>query len=263
MPERTGYDNGVPSWVDLATTDVEGAKTFYGALFGWDAMDVPTDQGGSYTMFSKNGKAVAGMGELPAEQQAAGVPPLWATYIAVDDVDATIAKVEASGGSVVMPAMDVMDQGRMAFVNDSTGAAVGLWQAGQHYGAQLVNEAGALSWNELITDDTASAQKFYTDVFGYGVEVAEMPNGPYTSFKLGDKYIGGMMGKTEDMGDFPNYWGVYFGTDDCDASLEIAKANGGRVIMEAMDIPEVGRFGVVADPAGAAFTVIKLIDPAP
>lgn len=260
MPERTSYAHGVPSWVDLSTTDVEGAKQFYGAVFGWDAVDVPTDQGIPYTMLSKNGKVVAGMGPLPPDQAAAGRPPMWNSYVNVDSVDDTIAKVTEAGGSVVMPAMDVMDTGRMAFMTDPTGAAIGLWEPGTHKGAELVNEHGTLFWNELVTDDTAAAGEFYTSVFGWRAETAEMPNGPYTSFWADGNVEGhaaaGMLGKTEDM-QFPNSWSVYFAVDDVEDTLQTVKDNGGQVLMQPMDVPQVGRFAVVQDPQGAVMTVMK------
>ena len=261
MPERSGYAHGVPSWVVLGTTDVEGAKAFYGAIFGWEAMDVPTDQGVPYTMLTKNGKVVAGMGPIPPDQAAAGMPPMWNTYVNVDSVDETIAKATEAGGNVMMPAMDVMETGRMAYIADPTGAPIGLWEAGTHKGAELVNEHGTLSWNELLTDDTASAGAFYSQVFGWKTEVTEMPNGPYTSFWADGNVEGnaaaGMMGKSEEM-QFPNSWSVYFTVDDVDATLSLVKDNGGQVLMQPMDVPEVGRFAVVQDPQGATMTVITM-----
>ncbi|MBT8203097.1 MAG: VOC family protein [Acidimicrobiia bacterium] len=260
MPERVSYAHGVPSWVDLGTTDVEGAKAFYGAVFGWEAEDVPTPQGIPYTMLRKDGKLVAGMGPMDPERMAAGVPPVWNTYVNVDSVDDTVAKATAAGGSVAMPAMDVMDTGRMAFITDPTGAAIGLWEPGSHMGAELVNEHGTLFWNELITDDTAAATEFYAAVFGWKAETAEMPNGPYTSFWADGNVEGnaaaGMLGKTEEM-QFPNSWGVYFAIDDVEETLNTVKDNGGQVLMQPMDVPQVGRFAVVQDPQGAVITVMK------
>lgn len=262
MPARDGYAHGVPSWVDLGTTDVEGAKAFYGAVFGWEAEDQPTDQGVPYTMLSKDGKVVAGLGPISPDQAAAGMPPMWNSYVNVDSVDDTIANVIEAGGSVLMPAMDVMDAGRMAFIADPTGATIGLWEAGSHHGAELVNEHGTLSWNELMTDDTEAAGQFYTTVFGWRTETAEMPGGLYTSFWADGNVEGnaaaGMMAKTEEMGDFPSYWGVYFSVDDVDATLGAVKDNGGQVLMPPMDIPQVGRMAVVQDPQGATMSVITM-----
>jgi len=259
VSERTSYAHGVPSWTDLSSTDVAGSKDFYGAIFGWEATDQPTEQGVDYTMFTKNGKAVAGAGPQPPTM--AGAPSMWNTYINVDNVDETAAKVKASGGSIMMEPMDVMEAGRMAFVTDPTGAAVGLWQAGQHIGAELVNEPGSLTWNELITDDTATAQKFYADAFGWSAQTDETPNGPYTSFNVGENPAAGMMPKNENMGPIPNSWGTYFAVDDCDGCVQKAKELGGKVLMESFDVPEVGRMAVLQDPQGAVFSVIKLANP--
>jgi len=205
-----------------------------------------------YTMFSKDGKAVAGCGPVPME----GLPPVWNSYVNVDSVDDTIAKVEAAGGTVVMPAMDVMTAGRMAFVADPTGASFGLWQAGDHKGAQLVNEDGTLTWNELITDDPGRATAFYSAALGWRAEDSDMPGDiEYTTWMVGEDMVGGMMPKTEQMGDMPNNWGVYFSVDDCEGSAAKVKQLGGSVLREPFDTP-VGRMAVVADPQGAAFMVI-------
>jgi len=135
-----------------------------------------------------------------------------------------------------------------------------LWEPRSHKGAELVNEHGTLFWNELITDDTAAAIDFYTEVFGWKAETTEMPNGPYTSFWADGNVEGhaaaGMLGKTEDM-QFPNSWSVYFAVDDVEDTLNAVKDNGGQVIMQPMDVPQVGRFAVVKDPQGAVMTVMK------
>ncbi len=259
MGERNGYAHGIPSWVDLSSRDTAASKAFYRALFGWDAMDVPTgDQPGSYAMFTRNGKVVAGMGELSADDTTS--PTIWSTYLAVDDLDSTLDDVAAAGGTVIVPAMDVMDTGRMAFITDPTGAAVGLWQAGTHRGAQLVNEHGTLTWNELLTDDTAVAEPFYTGVFGYRAETTDMPGGQqYITFwadgNLEGHAAAGMMARTPEMGEFPNYWGVYFAVDDVDAAVAKAAEHGGTILAPAFEVPTVGRFAVIMDPGGATFTV--------
>ena len=262
MPERDGYKHGIPSWVDLGTTDIEGAKAFYTALFGWQAEDQAVDDVDmAYTMFSKDGKAVAGGGSLPPDLAEQGVPPMWNTYVNVDNVDETITKMEAAGGSVVMPAMDVMTAGRMAFVADPTGAAFGLWQAGDHKGAQLVNEDGALTWNELITDDPATAQSFFGETLGWTAETMESPTGDYTMFAVGEDMAAGMMEKAADMGPIPNLWGVYFAVDDCEGCAARITDLGGKVIKGPFDTG-VGQMAVAQDPQGAVFSFIQMSQPA-
>src|SRR6202045_5319448 len=160
MPVRTSYAQGTPNWVDIQTTDQAAAKAFYAGLFGWTYDDQPMPQGPVYSMATLGGHLVAAIAPQSPEMAAAGAPPMWNTYLAVDPVDDAVAKVEAAGGQVAMQPFDVMDAGRMAFVMDPSGAAVAFWQANQHIGATLVNEPGTVTWNELISNDP-SVTKFY------------------------------------------------------------------------------------------------------
>lgn len=166
MPKRSEYRQGTPNWVDLQTTDQSAAKKFYTSLFGWGYDDNPVPGGGGvYSMATLNGEAVAAIAPMPPGAPE-GMPPIWNTYIAVDDVDAVVDKVVPGGGQVMMPAFDIGDAGRMSFITDPTGAAVGLWQANRHIGATLVNETGTLIWNELLTDKPDLALAFYEAVVG-------------------------------------------------------------------------------------------------
>jgi uncharacterized protein len=253
MPERTEYAPGVPCWIDIGT-DVEGAKSFYGSLFKWDCQDAgPPEQTGGYGFFMRNGKMIAGYGP----QQNPG-PPFWSTYVAVTDADATAKEVEAAGGTVLMAPMDVMDAGRMAIFIDPQGGVISAWQAGNHKGAQLVNEPGALCWNELQTRDVDGSKRFYGAVFGWGAETHAGPM-PYTEWKQDGRSIGGMapmdaMGVPKEV---PPHWLAYFGAADCDATSEKAAQLGGKVIVPPMDIQDGLRFSVVADPQGAVFGVLR------
>ena len=144
-----------------------------------------------------NGHQVAAISSQPAEMAAAGAPPMWNTYLAVDSVDEATAKVEAAGGKVAMAPFDVMDAGRMSFVMDPSGAPVALWQAGQHIGATLVNEPGTINWNELVTSDPG-ATRFYADVTGLTAENMDMGEGqPYTVFKSGEAMVGGSVASAD------------------------------------------------------------------
>src|SRR4051812_8529893 len=134
MPKKTEYAQGTPDWVDLQTTDQAAAKTFYGSLFGWSYDDRPMGPDAVYSMATLNGETVAAIARMPPGVPE-GMPPMWNTYLAVDDADAAGARVESAGGGVLMPPADIESSGRMAFVMDPTGAAVGLWQADQHIGA--------------------------------------------------------------------------------------------------------------------------------
>ncbi len=153
MAKVSTYEPGIFSWIDLNTRDAAAAKRFYGAAFGWETIDNPTDQGGVYTQFTSGGQKVAGMGEMGDDMKAAGVPPQWNCYVTVADVDAAAARAQELGAQLMLPPMQVMDAGRMAILIDPTGARLSLWQAGEHVGSELVNEPVSLCWNELVTRD--------------------------------------------------------------------------------------------------------------
>jgi uncharacterized protein len=253
MPVRTSYAQGTPNWVDLQTSDQAAAKQFYSGLFGWTYDDQPMGEGAVYSMAELGGEHVAAIAPQSPELAAAGAPPMWNTYIAVDSVDDAIAKVGAAGGQVAMPPFDVMDAGRMAFVLDPSGAAVALWQANQHIGATLVNETGTLTWNELITTDPAAA-KFYEQVLGVTTSTMDMGTGEYTLFHVADQMVGGST--PPPMEGVPNHWHVYFAVDDADATAAKAAELGGSAVVAPFDTP-VGRMAVLADPQGAVFSVLK------
>lgn len=254
MPEFDSYPPGVPCWVDLATSDLDGAETFYGELLGWSVTDLGPDAGG-YRMAFKDGKQVAGLSNVMSPDQ----PPAWSTYIGVEDAEAVVAAATDAGASVLLPPMDVMTAGRMAVLTDPTGAVFSLWQPGDHKGAQLANEVGSFSWNELNTRDTAAAEAFYTSLFGWTASTYEMGPFPYTEFKLGDRSVAGMLPMPPMIpAEVPAHWRVYFSVADTDAAVAFVGEAGGQVFAGPMDIPQ-GRFAVLADPQGASFAVIAMI----
>ncbi|MGH8977730.1 MAG: VOC family protein [Acidimicrobiia bacterium] len=250
MPDRTEYAAGTPNWVDIQTSDPDAAKQFYTGLFGWEYDDQPMPQGGNYSMAKLRGRDVAAIAPLPPQQ---GSPPHWNSYVATPDIDAVVGRVDGAGGSVLMPPMDVMDAGRMAVVQDPTGATIALWQAKNHIGAQTVNEPGSFTWNELQTPDVDKAAAFYARVIGWDSQPFE--GSDYTVFNNEGNGIGGAM--KPPMEGIPANWVVYFAVDDTDATVAKAKQQGGSVLAEPMDMEGVGRIAVLADPQGAVFAVIK------
>ncbi len=252
--EMTTYEHGVPSWVDLSTPDPARAAEFFSTLFGWECPDGDPELGG-YRNCSLKGKSVAGITPAMDPNMAAS----WNTYINVDDADAISARVTDNGGQVIAPVMDVADLGRMAVFSDPIGSVFGIWQPGAHIGAEIVNEPGALVWNELMTTDTKAAAEFYTSVFGWTTSVND-PDGPmpYTMLEIGDRPIGGMMPKPPTVpAEVPPNWLVYFAVANLDASLSQVESLGGSILAPAMDT-EYGRFAVIADPTGAAVSIIQM-----
>ncbi len=258
MGLRTSYDEGIPSWIDLMSPDVAGSATFYSKLFGWDAVEQFDDEGNHvYTMFRQGGHDVAGLGGQFGDM--AGRPAVWNSYINTADADATAETAEEAGGSIVLAPMDVMDAGRMAILQDPSGAMISLWQPQQHIGAGVVNGPGAFGWSELLTRDPGAVRSFYEATFDWQLVDQDMgPMGTYTVATFdGERSFAGIMQMPEGVPDeVPNYWTIYLGTDDVDGDCERVGELGGQVVTEPFDIPGVGRVAVVADPQGGVFNLM-------
>jgi len=255
MQETPAYAPGTFCWVECGTSDGEAAKKFYTELFGWDYTDNPMGPGMVYTLLKQDGKDIGGLYQMGAEM--AGVPPHWLSYVSVTSADETAAKAKAAGATLLKEPFDVFTVGRMAVIQDPTGAVFAIWQAGTSAGSGIVNVPNSFCWNELGTNDTAKAGDFYTTVFGWSKNVQNFGM-EYTSFINGERPAGGMYGITPEMGNIPPHWLVYFAVADCDVTVEKAQSLGAQVMKPAEDIPTVGRFAILTDPQGGAFAVIKL-----
>ena len=279
MPERDGYTAGVPCWIDTSQPDPEAAADFYSRLFGWEFEDVmPPGAPGKYLIARLRGGDVGAVTSLPG---SAPQTARWDTYIWVDSADETAAKVLDAGGRVVTEPMDVMDAGRTAVFTDPEGALFCVWQAGEHRGARIVNEPGALNFNNLHTFDVEAAKSFYGSVFGWetlslggGAELWTLPgygdhlerDDPDIRKRVAE--VGGPTGFEDvvasinpiaaDQPGVPAHWGVTFGVDDADAVAKKAAELGGTVVVPPFDAPWV-RMAVLADPQGATFVASKFV----
>jgi predicted enzyme related to lactoylglutathione lyase len=257
MAQPKRWTAGEFCWYELGTTDVDGARSFYTSLFGWSTNDVPMGPMGIYTLFRHRDQDLAGMYKLEGPQFA-GVPPHWMVYVATDDVDRTVARVGALGGTVLGEPMDVPNVGRIAFLQDPQGAAIAVFQAGEHAGAGRFDmEPHTFGWSELTTADPAAAIDFYTVLFGWHAKPSA-PAMAYTEWQVDGRSIGGMLKSEPSWGHHPPSWLNYLAVPDCDGTVAQATALGGRIVMPPREIAGVGRFAVLADPQGARFAVIKL-----
>ncbi len=261
MPEKSGYEAGQFCWIELGTTDPAAAKKFYGTLFGWAAEDSDAGDAGTYTMLRLGGRDVAGMYEMMKEQRDQGVPPHWMSYVGVASVDDAAAKVTELGGTVAMGPMDVMDVGRMAVVSDPTGAMFSIWEPKKHKGMGVSGEIATPCWFELATKDAEKSGAFFTGLFGWEAQAQDMGGTTYTMFRQGDSFVGGMMQMTEEWGETPSHWMIYFTVEDCEAACATIESAGGKVCCPPTDVEGVGRFTLATDPQGAFFSVIKLSSP--
>ncbi|MEV5951124.1 VOC family protein [Streptomyces sp. NPDC051993] len=267
MPDVTGpYTPGTPCWGDLMVPDQQAALDFYRDLFGWQGEVGPPETGG-YALCSLRGQPVAGIMAAmnPDGSKPDPMPPaVWTTYLATDDLAATEKKSASNGGQAMVPGMDVMTLGRMAVASDPTGAVFGLWQAKDFRGAGVVNEPGAIIWNELNTSDTDAAASFYSKALG--VTAAPMEGGEgYFALNVGGRTVGGMqaLSNIENLPpQTPSHWLTYFAVDDTDSAVDTVVRGGGTVLKPPFDMM-AGRMAVVQDPQGAVFAVINAKGPEP
>ncbi|MEM8640276.1 MAG: VOC family protein [Cyanobacteria bacterium P01_G01_bin.54] len=261
MGIRERYEHGVFCWVDLATSDPEAAQDFYGELLGWSFEDRSPTDAPPYWMALKGDRSVAALFPLAEEMQTQQIPPHWQSYINVTDIDATLATWQAQGGTVISPAFAVMNYGRMAIVQDPTGAMVNLWQAQDHIGAGRVNEVNTFCWTELQTRGSEQAMQFYQSVLGWVPEVDEKPP-HYVTCRVQGRLNCGIfdLDKINLPLHVPSAWAVYFNVADLDAALDIVKRRGGKAMIDIVTI-EPGRFVTIADPQGAVLTLMEVNNP--
>src|SRR4051812_42186030 len=257
MSEGTKHAAGTPSWADLGTTDAEAATAFYSNVFGWETEKTSAGPAGDYVLCRLDGALVAGLYEQDQAMKQRGVPPMWLVYVSVDDVVAAAAAVPDGGGTVHGQPFEVGDAGRMALVQDPTGAMFALWQARKRPGAEAMHAPGAMDWFELATDDPEKAGAFYEQVLGWDVQREEFDGTAYTTCRVGDEAVAGILpGESLPEGVPPN-WSVYFAVEDCAATIEKAQQAGAELIFGPQDMPSVGQFAGLRDPQGAAFAVIQ------
>ena len=286
MQVVSSYANGMFCWVDLTTTDPVSAKVFYAKLFGWEYEDRPTDTGIPYleqeysqalqtraaeyedrptdmdipyTNCQIDGYRVAGLVLMPESMQGQNIPPRWTSYIKHDDVDAVAEKVTEAGGTVTMPPMDVMTEGRLLMAQDPAGADFCVWQPKNNTGAHLVNIPNTLVWNELQTRDAPGALRFYHSVFGWDHDAD--PSGYYL-FKVNEHVHAGMLLIDDSWGDVPPHWTPYFMVADIEATVATVQELGGTILVPVTAIEEMGRFSVIQDPQGGVFVALQFHDSA-
>jgi uncharacterized protein len=249
MGERESYAPGTFCWADLGTTDADAAKAFYTGVFGWEPVDAPAGEAGTYTTFKLEGSDVAAMYEM-GEEERASLTPHWSSYVSVEDVDSLAPRVLELGGEVLAHPFDVMQSGRMTALRDPTGATVHLWQPREQAGAGRVNDAGCMVWNELATPDPARARDFFSELLGWTLEPEESGYGVIMNRGA---LNGGI--RPPQNGE-PTHWLVYFTVASLDDAITKIRDGGGTVIAGPLETP-VGRVAAVRDPQGAAFALFE------
>jgi uncharacterized protein len=246
------HSPGDPNWIELFTTDTDGARDFYGDLFGWTAQDSGPEYGG-YIIFERDGAPIAGC----MKNDGNAGPSAWTVYLASDDAAKTAELAKEHGGQVVFDPMQVGQMGYMSLVIDPAGAAVGIWQPLEHQGISARGEVGAPSWFETLSKDYDKAVPFYRDVFGWDVHtMGDSPEFRYTTHGLDDDAKAGVMDASGFLGEQPSRWQFYVTVADTDATVAQAEAKGATVVQPAENTP-YGRIALLNDPEGVQFAVMS------
>jgi len=246
------FTRSTPCWIDLASSDPDGAAAFYAALFGW-TVEKGGPETGFYQMCYLDGDAVAGLSGPPPGASARG----WQPYLKSDDIEASFRAVEASGGSPLLGPHQVLELGYMAGVTDQTGASIGLWQPLEFEGMQRVGEPGAYIWSELVTSDVQTSVAFYNAAFGLRPLDEVVGETEACQLATEEMPIVGVVAKAEALADQPDRWEVYFVVDSLEDACVVALANGGRVDDEPVGLP-FGRIQHLTDPFGASFGILQM-----
>jgi uncharacterized protein len=259
MPNIEKHAPGSFCWIELATTDQNAAKQFYGKVFGWEANDMPMGPNDVYTIFRLGGRDAAAAYTMREEQRQSGMPPNWLLYVAVESADDAAKRAADLGGKVLMAPFDVFDIGRMAVIQDPTGAVFAIWEAKRHVGTTITGEKGTLCWADLLTPDPEAATRFYSQLFGWKLEKGKDDSSGYLHIKNGDQFIGGVPPVQHRDANAPPHWLAYFEIANCDSTTATATQLGARAYVEPMTIENVGRWSVLADPQGAVFAAFQTI----
>lgn len=241
-------------WHDLMTTDKAAAVRFYTQLFGWQTREMEMGGDGAYTMIRAGERDIGG---IVALDEKLGVPAHFLGYCSVPDVDVAARRAEQLGGKVGVPATDIPNVGRFAIIEDPEGGHISPFKGSTDMPEPDGQpKAGEFCWDELVCNDPAKLLPFYKEIFGWSTKSMDMgPMGTYYVLERGDKQAGGVIKKP--MKEAPTAWLTYVAVDNVDASTKKAEGLGAKVIVPATDIPNIGRFSIVADPQGATLALFK------
>jgi predicted enzyme related to lactoylglutathione lyase len=256
MPTVERFAPGEFCWIELATSNQNGAKSFYGTLFDWTIRDIPLGPDEVYSLLELDGRVAAGAFGISPSESAAGVPPHWHLYVAVASADGAAKKAGELGGKVVEGPFDVMDRGRAALIQDPTGAFFSVWEGKKRPGIGVTGEPGAFCWAELITGDQARAKTFYESLFGWKLKPDHGKESGYLHIMNGGSYIGGVP-PTYQNNEAPPHWLIYFAVADADKTFQKATDMQAKMVLPPTDFEGVGRVALLADPQGAVFALYR------
>ncbi|MEZ5977793.1 MAG: VOC family protein [Planctomycetota bacterium] len=237
-------------WHDYVSPATAKGSAYYGELLGWKTWDMPLGDT-TYTFLKANDDDQSTFGGL--EEADGGARSRWRSYVAVEDLDAMVARTAELGGKVVQPPREIPGIGRHALVADPTGAVLALYQGNEPRPAREGMTEAMPCWMELLSQDAKGSVAFLTALLGWTTRTKQVDGGhDYTMLMQGDLGVGGVMqAPTKEI---PSHWYPFFMTGDLAAAHERATRLGGTSCMPPTEIGDgMGSFAIVNDPNGAVF----------
>ena len=248
-------------WRDLLTNDPPASQQFYGELFGWEFESVGTasnlKSNSSYTLIRHNGKLIGGMIDTLALNNRDDISQ-WVVLMSVEDIDASVEAVTASGGKIMTPPTDLQSRGRIAVIRDVEGALLGLLETRDGDPRDSEPEVDGFLWDELWTSNVQSADAFYNKVAGLTKDTVDIDgtqdSAPtYSLLKAGDTPRAGIM--PNPLEGLDPVWVRYIRVESPAAITSRVAELGGRVIVEAGPRPVGGEVAFIAGPSGAGIAL--------
>jgi hypothetical protein len=247
---------GKAIWHDLVTEDPAAAERFYEGLFGWSFQKATGSSGHAYSVARSGSVWVAGI--VAVDPRADGTTlSRWLPYVSVDDVDRAVEASVSAGGTVAVTARSV-PLGRVAAIIDREGAVIGLARSniGDPDDSTTAPAPGRVIWNELISNDVATATDFYRRVIGFDTRTIERRGGKYTL--LGHHGIDRAGILKNPTPDWSPVWLTYFGVQDAAAAAARAEQLGGQILVPVSPEVREGTMAVIKDPTGALLVLQDL-----
>jgi predicted enzyme related to lactoylglutathione lyase len=258
-PDSADRHPGKLVWADLFTSNPAEATTFYCSLLGWTSVQID-QKGKAYTIFSNDGRPVAGLAPHSAGKEHLG--SRWIGYIAVSDMDSSVSAVTKIGGKLHAPARKFPKRGSQAIIGDLEGVPLGLLQSSSGDSADDEPNAGEWNWFEIYVSNPKAAADFYRDALGY--EVSEDTRSTTKNEYLlasGGVSRGGITQAPEGKDVRPSWLGV-IRVSDLDTTLQKVAGLGGEVLVAPHAVEFGSRFAIILDSTGGTVGLVQYMDSA-
>ncbi len=244
------YHHGTFVWRELITNDAAEAEKFYASVFGWKISSVPFN-GGTYRLVDVGGKQIAGIFDMPTQR---GVPTHWNPYVSVNDVDALAELAKSHGAKILIGPSDIPSVGRYAAVMPPAGGAFTLFKSLKGDTDRDRPKLGEFCWEQLNSSNVKAEMDFYGPLLGWKTEPFKE-----TGLVIFSGPDGGVASMLPTPRGIPSHWLSHIAVEKLAAARARITEAGGKVLLEQMEVPELGAFAVAQDPEGATFCVFESI----